>query len=36
MSDSESSANKTNPKTCNATPVISANLTTPATLTIRP
>ena len=36
MLDTRSSTNKTNPKTCNATPIISANLTTPATLAIRP
>ncbi len=36
MSDSKSSTNKTNPKTYNTTPIISADLTTPATLAIRP
>ena len=36
MLDSKPSTNKTNPKTCNATPTISANLTTLATLVIRP
>ena len=36
MLDSKSSTNKTNPKMCNTTPIISTNLTTPATLAIRP